>query len=60
MCLNCISTDRMCVCFKHLSSVAPKVSGGVWVEVRELEVRLVCMCDDDVCVCVCDGELVVL
>lgn len=55
--LNCISTDRMCVCFKHLSSVAPKVSGGVWVEVRELEERLVCMCDD---VCVRgDGELVV-
>lgn len=25
--LICISTDRMCVCFKHLSSVAPKVSG---------------------------------
>lgn len=27
---------------------------GVWVEVRELEERLVCMCDD-----VCDGEPVV-
>lgn len=45
--LSCISTDRMCVCFKHLSPVAPKVSGGVWVEVRELEERLLCDDDDD-------------
>lgn len=54
---NSISTDRMCVCFKHLSSVPLKVSGGGWFEVRELE-RLECRC---VCVCrsvelqVCEG-----
>lgn len=51
---NC--TDRMCVRFEHLSSAPLKVSGGVRVEVRELEGRL----EVDVCVCECgsDGELV--
>lgn len=51
------TTDRMCVRFEHLSSAPLKVSGGVRVEVRELEGRLEWMC---VCVCQCgsDGELV--
>lgn len=34
---ECFCTDRMCVCFKYLSSVPLKVSEGVWVEVRELK-----------------------
>lgn len=38
------TTDRMCVRFEHLSSAPLKVSGGVRVEVRELEGRLEWMC----------------
>lgn len=49
------TTDRMRACFEHLSSAPLKVSGGVRVEVRELEGRLESMC---VCECGSDGELV--
>lgn len=33
----------------------PEGFGGVRVEVRKLDSRLVCICNDDVCVCVCRG-----
>lgn len=49
------TTDRMCVRFEHLSSAPLKVSGGVQVEVRELEGRLEWMCLRE---CGSDGELV--